>query len=98
MVSGAALQPAVRAKALIMSFREELMAATDVSQLARARVGMHMNRATDADLPAGFLEVLLPLHQRFTPWQQQLIERRRRVLEAAHEGRRPEHLPPSQAA
>jgi malate synthase len=73
------------------------MAATDVPQVAHARVGMHINRATGADLPAGFLEFLLPLHQRFTPRQQQLIGRRRRVLESAHEGRRPEHLPPSQA-
>jgi malate synthase len=64
---------------------------------ANARAGMHMNLAADADLPAGFLEFLLPLHQRFTPWQQQLIERRHKVLEAAHRGHRPEHLKPSQA-
>jgi hypothetical protein len=30
-----------------------------------------------AELPKGFLEFLRPLHQRFTPWQQQLAAKRK---------------------
>ena len=44
---------------------------------------MHMNRAVGAELPAGFIEFLLPLHQKFTPWQQSLIERRQQILTVA---------------
>src|SRR4249920_2241549 len=49
------------------------------------------------DLPAGFSEFLLPLHERFTPWQQELIEKRRLALHAAHAGSLPDHLPVSEA-
>src|SRR5438045_2496690 len=49
------------------------------------------------DLPQGFLEFFLPLHQRFTPWQQELVNKRRQVLAAAHSGKLPNHLPPSEA-
>jgi malate synthase len=49
------------------------------------------------DLPRGFLEFFLPLHQRFTPWQQKLISQRRQVLAEAHSGKLPNHLPPSEA-
>ena len=49
------------------------------------------------DLPGGFLEFFLPLHQRFTPWQQKLITKRKQVLAAAHAGKLPNHLPPSEA-
>src|SRR5713226_512290 len=49
------------------------------------------------DLPRGFYEFLLPLHQAFTPRQRELAARRRRVLQAAHEGRLPDYLPPSEA-
>src|SRR5947209_602577 len=62
-----------------------------------ARVGMHINRAAATELPAGFLDFLLPLHEKCTPWQQSLVERRRQVLEASHSGRRREHLPASRA-
>src|SRR5947209_17475483 len=62
-----------------------------------ARGGMHINRAAATELPAGFLDVLLPLHEKCTPWQQSLVERRRQVLEASHSGRRREHLPASRA-
>jgi malate synthase len=49
------------------------------------------------DLPAGFVEVFLPLHQRFTPRQQQLIAKRKRARADAHAGKLPNHLPPSEA-
>ncbi|MBV9147919.1 MAG: hypothetical protein JO065_18525, partial [Acidobacteria bacterium] len=49
------------------------------------------------DLPPGFLDFFLPLHQRFTPRQQEIIAKRKAGLTAAHAGRLPEHLPPSAA-
>src|SRR3979490_1374961 len=49
------------------------------------------------DLPRGFNEFLLPLHQAFTPRQRELAARRRRVLEAAHQGRLPDYRPASEA-
>ena len=49
------------------------------------------------DLPRGFTDFLLPLHQAFTPRQRELAARRRRVLDAAHHGRLPGYLPPSEA-
>src|SRR5437899_8408210 len=49
------------------------------------------------DLPSGFLEFFIPLHQRFTPRQRDLIAKRKRVLADAHGGKLPNHLPPSEA-
>lgn len=49
------------------------------------------------DLPAGFREFLLPLHEEFTPRQQQLVRKRATRLAAAHHGIRPNHLPVSTA-
>src|ERR1700687_640029 len=49
------------------------------------------------DLPRGFYEFLLPLHRAFTPRQQELAARRRKVLAEAHRGYLPTHLPPSEA-
>lgn len=49
------------------------------------------------DLPRGFLEFFLPLHQRFTPWQQKLITKRKQVLADALAGKLPNHLPSSEA-
>ena len=63
-------------------------------------VGFHLNSAPsgfERDLPDGFLEFLSPLHLRFTPWQHELVAKRKRVLEASHAGRKPDHLPPSEA-
>jgi len=48
-------------------------------------------------LPGGFYEFLLPLHRKFTPRQQAFVERRAQALAAAHRGRLPQFLPPSQA-
>jgi len=46
------------------------------------------------DVSAAFVEFFLPLHQRFTPWQQALALHRKQALAAAHAGRLPQHLRP----
>ena len=51
----------------------------------------------ERDLPAGFAEFYRPLHERFTPRQQEFAATRKRVLAASHEGKRPNYLPPSPA-
>lgn len=43
------------------------------------------------------LEFFLPLHRAFEPRRRVLVEARRRSLAAAHEGREPGYLPPSEA-
>src|SRR6266576_1573123 len=48
-------------------------------------------------LPQGFLEFLLPLHETFTPRQQDLMAVRARVLAASHMDHQPDHLRPSEA-
>ena len=68
----------------------------------RSQYGTRFNTAPpefDAarDLPQGFLEFLLPLHRELTPRQQELARRRTIVLNASHEGRKPNYLPPSEA-
>ena len=49
------------------------------------------------DLPEGFLQFLSPLHQRFSPWQESLIEERRRVLAESQQGNKPAHRFPGPA-
>src|ERR1700723_2012090 len=49
------------------------------------------------ELPAGFIEFLLPLHRAFTPRQRDLIARRRAALEASHQGHLPNYLQASRA-
>src|SRR3954465_15509909 len=69
-------------------------------QQTSSPVGMPMNTA-----PAGaaavpdqtFLDFLRPLHEKFTPRQQQHLAKRREALKAAHSGRLPQHLAPSEA-
>ena len=66
----------------------------------RKMIGFPLNSApADAGrtLAPGFLEFLEPLHRRFTPWQQSLIEKRRQVLANAHGGKLPNYLPPSES-
>jgi len=53
--------------------------------------------ALDRDLPAGFAEFYLPLHERFTPRQQDLARARAERLARAHRGILPTYLPPSEA-
>jgi malate synthase len=48
-----------------------------------------------ADLPRGFWEFFLPLHQAFTPRQQELAASRKEVLQAALEGEKPTYRFPS---
>jgi malate synthase len=47
------------------------------------------------DLPAGFMEFLLPLHRVFTPRQQELALKRVEILQASLEGAKPAHRFPS---
>ena len=47
------------------------------------------------DLPAGFMDFLLPLHEKFTPRQQELSMRRVEVLQRSLEGDKPTHRFPS---
>ena len=49
------------------------------------------------DLPAGFIEFLLPLHRAFTPRQRDLISRRAAALAASHKGQLPDYFPASRA-
>ena len=49
------------------------------------------------DLPERFLRFLTPLHERFTPRQEQLIKERRRVLTESHHGDKPVHCFPGPA-
>ena len=51
----------------------------------------------ESDLPKGFMDFLLPLHRELTPRQQALIGKRAEVLTTAHQGRKPNYLPPSEA-
>ncbi len=47
------------------------------------------------DLPAGFWNFFLPLHQTFTPRQRELASRRAKILQAALDGSKPSHRFPS---
>jgi malate synthase len=47
------------------------------------------------DLPQRFMEFFLPLHERFTPRQQELALRRVEVLQGSLEGTKPKHRFPS---
>jgi len=49
------------------------------------------------DLPAGFYDFLLPLHKKFTPWQERLVAQRADALELSQRGNPPNYLPPSEA-
>jgi malate synthase len=71
------------------------MAISSVNVRPRAGFQLNYPRQRDAarDLPPGFVEFLAPLHRRFTPRQQELIENRYQVLAEAHAGRRPRHRP-----
>jgi malate synthase len=68
----------------------------------RSQYRTHFNTAPpqfdpQTDLPAGFLEFLLPLHHELTPRQQSLTRKRAEVLADAHRGKKPNYLPPSEA-
>jgi malate synthase len=68
----------------------------------RSQYGTRFNTAPaefnqKTDLPAGFMEFLLPLHRELTQRQQTLRQRRAEVLAFSHGGKKPEYLPPSEA-
>ena len=68
----------------------------------RSQYGTRFNIAppdfdAETELPAGFLAFLTPLHEALTPRQQTLARRRAAVLGAAHQGRKPNYLAPSEA-
>jgi malate synthase len=68
----------------------------------RSQYGTRFNTAPaefDAarDLPKGFLEFLLPLHRELTPRQQSLARQRTTVLNASHQGQKPNYQPLSAA-
>jgi malate synthase len=70
---------------------------TDVAARPDLR-GFEINTAPEqVTLPQGFAEFYAPLHARFTPWQQELVSKRKQVLDASHKGHLPKHLPPSVA-
>lgn len=50
------------------------------------------------DLPAGFMDFLLPLHAALTQRQRALVGRREAALAEAHTGKLPNYLPPSVAS
>lgn len=64
-----------------------------VQEMNSAPVGFDPAR----DLPAGFLEFLLPLHRSFTPSQRDLVEKRTAALAASNQGHLPDYLPSSSA-
>jgi malate synthase len=64
----------------------------------RSQYGTRFNiAAPELNLPAGFMEFLLPLHRALTPRQQTLKQKRADVLALSHQGTKPNYLPPSEA-
>lgn len=64
--------------------------------------GFHLNLPPNefdakVELPKGFLEFFQPLHERFSPWQQELVAKRKAALAASLQGHLPAHLPPGPA-
>src|ERR1700736_3429009 len=64
-----------------------------IPPMSAAPAGFSIER----DLPPGFAQFYRPLHERFTPRQQEAIAARHRVLDASQHGRKPQYLPPSDA-
>lgn len=66
------------------------------------QAGLRINQApadfaAQADLPTDLYDLLVELHAKFTPRQQELVEKRRQVLTKAHNGHLPGYLPASEA-
>jgi malate synthase len=85
-----------------MSITNPVQSVDDLVSLNQKMAGFRLNYAPSGfvpqrDLPSGFLEFLEPLHKTFTPRQRELVAKRHKVLEEAHRGRLPNHLPPSEA-
>src|SRR4051812_17101161 len=76
--------------------------ATNLPSGTQSGIGFQLNTApanfnSKRDLPQGFYEFLLQLHERFTPWQQELVAKRKQAMEAAHRGQLPDYLSDSEA-
>ena len=78
---------------LDVDYRERVRAEIPGTSLARNSAPTNFA----ADLPEGFYDFVLRLHETFTPRQQALVAARARVLATAHEGEKPDHLLPSEA-
>lgn len=63
------------------------------SRINHAPVGFDSKK----DLPKGFYEFLTELHKEFTPRQQELVRKRKEVLENSLRGNLPDYLPESEA-
>lgn len=63
------------------------------SRINRAPVGFEAEK----DLPQGFYEFLTELHKEFTPRQQELTRKRKKILENSLQGNLPDYLPESEA-
>lgn len=70
-----------------------MSAAADIATERYVDYNRAPSRSGVAELPPGLLEFLLPLHHRFTPWQQELVAKRAESLGASHRGRKPEYSP-----
>ncbi|MBV8355154.1 MAG: hypothetical protein JO101_07530, partial [Candidatus Eremiobacteraeota bacterium] len=69
-----------------------MQTATHIPPMNAAPEGWSLER----DAPAGFAAFYRRLHEEFTPRQQALAEKRRKVLDASHHGTFPEYLPSSE--
>lgn len=65
--------------------------ATDIARERYVKGNSATAQFGGAELPSGLLEFLLPLHGKFTPWQQELVAKRAEKLDASHRGRKPEY-------
>ena len=72
--------------------------ASELNQYSPRMNSAPQNFDARRDLPEGFLDFFLPLHQRFTARQQEFIARRQKALDESHRGHRPNHLPKSAAS
>lgn len=70
--------------------KEETMLAPRISET-------HAENDPLTNISQDFLDFLMPFHREFTPRQQALAAKRKKVLEAAHNGHLPGYLPPSEA-
>lgn len=66
------------------------------------KADLRINRAPDGfaaetALPKGFYELLVELHEKFTPRQQELAKKRGQIVAEAHNGDMPTYLAPSEA-
>jgi len=82
-----------------ISSTAELIAANTANHVD---AGFRMNSSprdfsAERDLPAAFLQFLLPLHKRFSPWRTELANERRAVLNESHAGLKPVHRYPGLA-